>query len=122
REEFEDTTRDLVQQCADTCQLVMEKARMRWTDIDDVLLAGGSTRMPMIQEMLGRLSGKTPVAGVNPDECVALGAALVAVFRHRPKHPAIQMWRNSLARRQRTPSSPMESAQTVSSEAGPRVA
>jgi molecular chaperone DnaK len=101
REEFESVTRDLVEQCADTCAIVLEKAKMRWNDIDDVLLAGGSTRMPMIQEMLRRLSNKVPVAGVNPDECVALGASLAAVFRHRPKHPAIQAYRHALARRGR---------------------
>ncbi len=101
REEFESISQDLVEQCADTCAIVLEKAKMRWTDIDDVLLAGGSTRMPMIQDMLRRLSNKVPVAGVNPDECVALGASLAAVFRHRPKHPAIQAYRQSLARRGR---------------------
>src|SRR5690606_7169076 len=57
---------------------------------DDVLLVGGATRMPMIRDMLTRLSGKEPVDGVNPDECVALGAALAGVFRHRPHHPALQ--------------------------------
>ncbi|MFN7142578.1 MAG: Hsp70 family protein [Myxococcota bacterium] len=101
REEFDSISRDLVEQCADTCAIVLEKAKMRWSDIDDVLLAGGSTRMPAIQDMLRRLSGKVPVAGVNPDECVALGASLAAVFRHRPKHPAIQAYRQSLARRPR---------------------
>ncbi|MDP2313012.1 MAG: Hsp70 family protein [Pseudomonadota bacterium] len=101
REEFDSITRDLVEQCADTCAIVLEKAKMRWSDIDDVLLAGGSTRMPMIQDTLRRLSGKVPVAGVNPDECVALGASLAAVFRHRPKHPAIQAYRQAVARRNR---------------------
>ncbi len=99
REEFENITRDLLGQCADTCALVLEKAKMGWADIDDVLLAGGSTRMPAVQEMLRRLSGRAPVAGVNPDECVALGAALAAIFRHQPKHPAIQNWRSTLARK-----------------------
>jgi len=101
REEFESISQDLVEQCADTCAIVLEKAKMRWSDIDDVLLAGGSTRMPIVQDMLRRLSGKVPVAGVNPDECVALGASLAAVFRHRPKHPAIQAYRQNLARRGR---------------------
>ncbi|MES2641803.1 MAG: Hsp70 family protein [Myxococcota bacterium] len=101
REEFDSITQDLVEQCADTCAIVLEKAKMRWSDIDDVLLAGGSTRMPVIQETLRRLSGKVPVAGVNPDECVALGASLAAVFRHRPKHPAIQAYRQALSRRGR---------------------
>ncbi len=99
REEFEELTKDLVEQCADTCAIVLEKARMRWTDIDDVLLAGGSTRMPMIQEMLRRLSRRAPVSGINPDECVALGASLAAIFRHRPKHPALNAYRQALSAR-----------------------
>jgi molecular chaperone DnaK len=89
RDLFESLSRDLVQQCEDTSNLVLEKAGMRWGDLDDVLLVGGSTRMPMIRDMLVRLSGKQPVAGVNPDECVALGAALAGVFRHQPNHPAL---------------------------------
>ncbi len=99
REEFERITKDLLGQCEDTCTLVLEKAKMQWAQIDDVLLAGGSTRMPAVQEMLRHLSGRAPVAGVNPDECVALGAALAAIFRHQPKHPAILAWRQSLARK-----------------------
>jgi molecular chaperone DnaK len=95
REEFEGLTRDLLLQCEDTCAIVLEKARARWEDIDDFILAGGSTRMPMVQQMLRRLSGKDPAVGVNPDECVALGAALAAVFRHRPDHPALQAYRQA---------------------------
>jgi len=89
REEFEALSAHLVQQCADTCEIVLEKAKLSWTEIDDVLLVGGSTRMPMVQDLMTRLSGKTAVKGVNPDECVALGAALAGVFRHRPDHPAL---------------------------------
>lgn len=89
-ETFEQITADLVQQCEDTAILVLEKAGLRWSDLDDVLLVGGATRMPMIRNMLKRLSGKEPVDGVNPDECVALGAALAGVFRHRPHHPALK--------------------------------
>lgn len=96
REEFEEFTKDLVEQCEDTCNIVLEKAKMRWEDLDDVILAGGSTRMPMVQNMLRRLSGKEPAPGVNPDECVALGAALAGVFRHRPMHPAIQQYRAAM--------------------------
>ncbi len=99
REEFEGLTRDLLLQCEDTCNIVLEKARMRWVDIDDFILAGGSTRMPMVQSMLRRLSGKDAATGVNPDECVALGAALAAVFRHRPEHPALQAYRTANAGR-----------------------
>lgn len=98
---FEELTRDLVQQCEDTSTLVLEKAGLTWPDIDDVLLVGGATRMPMIRNMLVRISGKEPVAGVNPDECVALGAALAGVFRHRPNHPAMREKRQAMADRAR---------------------
>jgi molecular chaperone DnaK len=130
REEFESVTQDLVEQCADTCAIVLERAKMRWNDIDDVLLAGGSTRMPMVQAMLRRLSNKLPVAGVNPDECVALGASLAAVFRHQPRHPAIQAYRQA-AQRKRAPDTPTENtpypgpgapARTPSPSAAPPVA
>lgn len=101
RELFEDLSRDLVQQCEDTSNLVLEKAGLKWPDLDDVLLVGGSTRMPMIRNMLVRLSTKEPVGGVNPDECVALGAALAGVFRHRPNHPALREKRQAMADRAR---------------------
>ncbi|MSQ00686.1 MAG: Hsp70 family protein [Myxococcales bacterium] len=95
REEFEALSADLLQQCEDTCNIVLEKARMKWSDIDDFILAGGSTRMPMVHVMLRRLSGKEAARGVNPDECVAVGAGLAAVFRHRVEHPALQAYRLS---------------------------
>jgi molecular chaperone DnaK (HSP70) len=101
RELFEHLTKDLVQQCEDTSNLVLEKAGLQWADLDDVLLVGGSTRMPMVRNMLVRLSGKEPVGGVNPDECVALGAALAGVFRHRPNHPALREKRQAMADRAR---------------------
>ena len=96
RELFEDLSADLVQQCEDTANIVLEKARLGWADLDDVLLVGGSTRMPMVRNMLERLSGKPPASGVNPDEVVATGAALAGVFRHRPNHPALQKKRNAI--------------------------
>ncbi|MEQ1503749.1 MAG: Hsp70 family protein [Myxococcota bacterium] len=101
RELFEVLTRDLVQQCEDTSNLVLEKAGLKWPDLDDVLLVGGSTRMPMVRNMLVRLSKKEPVGGVNPDECVSLGAALAGVFRHRPNHPALREKRQAMADRAR---------------------
>jgi molecular chaperone DnaK len=102
RDEFNEMCADLVDQCADTCQLVLEKARMSWQHLDEVLLVGGSTRMPMIREMLNRLSGqKVDPTKVNPDECVALGAALAGVLRHRPNHPALLLHRQNLAKRAR---------------------
>jgi molecular chaperone DnaK len=101
RDEFERMTLDLVEQCADTCELVLDKAGMRWADLDEVLLVGGSTRMPMIRDTLRRLAGRVEAAGVNPEECVSLGAALAGVLRHRPDHPALVPHRQALARRAR---------------------
>ena len=88
REEFEGLCVDLVQQCAETCGIVLAKAKLEWRDIDEILPAGGATRMPMIQKMLETVCGKIRRAELNPDECVAAGAALAAVYRHRPEHPA----------------------------------
>jgi molecular chaperone DnaK len=99
---FEELTRDLVQQCEDTANLVIEKAALTWADLDEVLLVGGATRMPMIRNLLVRLSGKEPAEGVNPDECVALGAALAGVFRHRPNHPALLEKRAAITSRARS--------------------
>ncbi len=77
REKFEDLTSDLVARCADLCALVLEECRLSWRQIDTLLLAGGSTRMPMIRTLLKKISGKEIRTDlVNPDECVALGAAL----------------------------------------------
>jgi molecular chaperone DnaK (HSP70) len=90
RDLFESLTSDLVQQCVDTTNLVLEKAALSFSNIDDVLLVGGATRMPMIRRALTTAAAKDPVADINPDECVALGAALAGVFRHRPDHPALQ--------------------------------
>ncbi len=89
--EFNDMCRDLVEQCRDTCNLVLDKAKMSWSDLDDVVLVGGATRMPMIQDELSRLAGRRPNAELNPDECVAMGAALAGVYRHRAEHPAFSV-------------------------------
>jgi molecular chaperone DnaK len=87
-QEFSALTHDLVEQCAETCNLVMEKANLRWTDLHDVVLVGGSTRMPMVRRMLTNLTGRLPNTSLNPDECIAQGAAVAAVYRHQPEHPA----------------------------------
>ena len=101
RELFEGLTADLVQQCEDTSNIVLEKAELRWEELDDVLLVGGSTRMPMIRNMLTRLARREPAEDVNPEECVALGASLAGVFRHRPKHPALREKRKAMVERAR---------------------
>jgi molecular chaperone DnaK len=88
RDAFEALTADLVQQCVDTTGIVLEKAQLGWLDIHDVLLVGGATRMPMVRTAIEQSFGKAPIADLNPDECVALGAALAGVIRYRPNHPA----------------------------------
>ena len=81
REKFEELTADLVDKCSALCEVVLSESEMTWGDIDEVLLVGGSTRMPMVQEMLTKISGKTINAQlVNPDEAVALGAAIIGNF------------------------------------------
>ncbi len=117
REEFEQLTWDLVEQCADTCHIVLEKAGLRWPDLDEVLLVGGSTRMPMIRDTLRKLSGEKVAPGVSPEESVALGAALAGVLRHRPKHPALLAQRSLLAQRARS-KGPGDASETETMPAG----
>lgn len=85
REEFLAATEALVWQTRSTTEIVLRQARLTWKDIDRVLLVGGSTRMPMIVEMLEKLSGQTPDHSLSVDEAVAHGAALYAelVWRQR---------------------------------------
>jgi molecular chaperone DnaK len=78
RAAFEQMTADLLSRTEDLSEAVLEEAGLAWTDIDKVLLVGGSTRMPMVREMITKLSGIQPETGTNPDEVVALGAAIVA--------------------------------------------
>ncbi|HEY8473921.1 MAG TPA: Hsp70 family protein [Natronosporangium sp.] len=78
RAQFEEMTRPLLDRTEVTATGVLDDAGLTWSDIDHVLLVGGSTRMRMVREMIQRISGKQPVTGINPDESVALGAAVVA--------------------------------------------
>ncbi len=105
---FEEVTRDLAEQCEHTSNIVLEKGNLTWPDIDEILLVGGSTRMPMIRELLARMSGKIPNTNINPDECVATGAALAGVFRHRPNHPALIAKRQGIVERARGVKKPKE--------------
>ncbi len=75
RDTFEKISKPLVNRCKVLCEIAIDEAKMTWNDIDTVLLAGGSTRMPMIRKLVSEISGKTPCEDTNPDECVALGAA-----------------------------------------------
>lgn len=76
RAKFEDLTRDLVQKCLGPVKRAMSDAGLTANDIDQVLLVGGSTRIPAVQELVKNELGKQPNKSVNPDEAVALGAAI----------------------------------------------
>ena len=76
RAQFEGMTRDLVERTCGPVSQVMTDAALSMSDLGQVLLVGGSTRMPAVQEMVKKLTGKVPARNVNPDECVAMGAAL----------------------------------------------
>jgi molecular chaperone DnaK len=76
RSEFLKVTSDLLDRCKKPVQAAMKDAGMKMGDLDEVILVGGSTRMPAVQELVKSLTGKDPHMGVNPDEVVALGAAI----------------------------------------------
>jgi len=76
RAKFEQLIDDLLQQCIEPCQKAMKDAGLTNSDIDEVILVGGSTRIPAVQALVERLFGRSPHKGVNPDEVVALGAAI----------------------------------------------
>ena len=78
RAKFEELTRDLVQRCRIPFEKVIADAKIDKSAIDEIVLVGGSTRMPMIQDLVRELGGKEPNKGVNPDEVVAIGAAVQA--------------------------------------------
>ncbi|MEW2117776.1 Hsp70 family protein [Streptomyces sp. NPDC005474] len=79
REKFEAITAKLLDDTRVITEGVLKDARLGWADIDRLLLVGGSTRMPMVQELIQRLSGREPERGIAQDEVVALGAALIAL-------------------------------------------
>ncbi len=79
RAKFEDLTHDLVERCMGPVQQALSDARLGAKDIDEVILVGGSTRIPAVQELVKKLTGgKEPNMSVNPDEVVAVGAAIQA--------------------------------------------
>jgi molecular chaperone DnaK len=88
RTEFEGLASDLLQRIRTTTALVLRQAHIKWDDIDRVLLVGGSTRMPMVVEMLRQLSGKEPDRTLSADEVVAHGAALYAAMLRNPANEA----------------------------------
>lgn len=78
RAKFEELTSHLVNATMGPVQQAMRDSGLNNTDIGKVLLVGGSTRIPAVQEAVKRFTGKEPFRGINPDECVAMGAALQA--------------------------------------------
>jgi len=80
RTEFERMTSDMLQRTKDTTELVMVQAGIAKGEFDDVLLVGGSTYMPVVEQMLEDVTGTEPTRGLNPEEAVAQGAALHAAI------------------------------------------
>lgn len=76
RSKFEQLVDDLVQRTVMPCKQALQDAGLKASDIDEVILVGGSTRIPKIQETVEKFFGKKPHKGVNPDEVVAIGAAI----------------------------------------------
>lgn len=76
RAKFNEMTADLVEATMGPVRQAMSDSGLSMNDIDKVLLVGGSTRIPAVQEAIQKFSGKEPFKGINPDECVAMGAAL----------------------------------------------
>ena len=78
RAKFDAITEDLVKQTIDCCKRAISDAKISTTNIDKVVLVGGSTRIPAVYEAVKAYTGKEPYKGINPDECVAVGAAIQA--------------------------------------------
>ena len=76
RAKFDDMTKDLIDRSLLSVDACMKDAKLSFSDISKVILVGGSTRIPAVVEALKKKTGKEPFKGVNPDECVAIGAAI----------------------------------------------
>lgn len=78
RAKFEELTHDLVEKTMEPLRRALKDAQLDPSQLDKVLLVGGSTRIPAVQEAVRKFTGKDPYKGINPDECVAIGAAIQA--------------------------------------------
>ena len=78
RAKFDELTADLVQKTMDPVKRALSDAKLSTNDINKILLVGGSTRIPAVQDAVKNYFGKEPFKGINPDECVAIGAAIQA--------------------------------------------
>jgi molecular chaperone DnaK len=76
RANFEKICDKLIQACIEPCKIALKDSGLKVTEIDEVLLVGGSTRIPAIQQLVEKFFGRVPSKGVNPDEVVAVGAAI----------------------------------------------
>ena len=76
KSKFDQLTQSLVDRTIKPCESALKNAKLKPSDIDEIILVGGSTRIPAIQEAVKKFFGKEPSKGVNPDEVVALGAAI----------------------------------------------
>lgn len=76
RAKFESLVNDLIKKTVDPCKKAMQDAEVKKSDIGEVILVGGMTRMPKVQETVQEIFGRTPSKAVNPDEAVAVGAAI----------------------------------------------
>jgi molecular chaperone DnaK len=76
RAKFEQLADSLIKRTIEPCRTTLQQAGLSTTDIDEIILVGGSTRIPAIQEAVEKFFGKSPSKGVNPDEVVAIGAAI----------------------------------------------
>jgi len=77
RQQLNELTMDLVERTFEICDQVLAEKKIRPADIDEIILVGGQSRMPLVQQKIQEHFGKPPRKGVHPDECVALGAALL---------------------------------------------
>ena len=89
RAKFDELTADLVEKTIGPTKQAMKDAGITADKIDKVLLVGGSTRIPAVQEAIKKLLGKDPHKGINPDECVALGAAIQAGILNKEVHDVL---------------------------------
>jgi len=87
RAKLEQLVGDLVDNTIGPCQQALADAGANPAQIDEVVLVGGQTRMPMVQEKVKQLFGREPCKGVNPDEVVGIGAAIQAGVLKHPAHP-----------------------------------
>lgn len=92
RNKFEELSENLMLRTQGMCQRIIENNNLKWNDIDIILMVGGSTRMPMVKNMLENISGKEVRTDlVQPDECVALGAAMRGMMINISTNPDAQV-------------------------------